>query len=84
MLTIIFICISKQIHIDHVESVHVLKKSSENHLDPKNSIEDSIVKIISYFKIVGRSKFGSFVFLAKLPFWVGANSHVFVGVKKDK
>jgi len=29
--------------IDHVESVHVLKKSSENHSDPKNSIENSII-----------------------------------------
>ena len=38
-----YIYIWKQIHIDHVESVHVLKKSSENHLDPKNSTENYIV-----------------------------------------
>ena len=38
-----YIHILKQIHIDHVESVLVLKKSSENHSDPKNSIENSIV-----------------------------------------
>ena len=41
------------------------------------------VKILSYFKVVGAIS-DHLYFLAKLPFWVGANLHHFVRAKTSK
>jgi len=86
-------CLQLYLHLkaNSYRSVHTLKKSSENHSDPKNNCcwpiwenpksksekvwmyympqEVSLyIKIISYFKKVGRTKFRSFVFFSKMTF----------------